>query len=111
MIALNTATETIATATETVTSVLEDISTDELMLLKQDIDKFLSCFDVTEELFCEGSAEYEDCRIKLAQKASALKERIRGLAIATGVHREFLQNYDASCKRNGFKLALVSAEF
>jgi len=108
MIALNTS-ET--TASETVNTILEDVSTDELLLLKQDIDKFMSCFGLAEELFCEGSDEYEYCRGELAQKASALKERIRGLAIATGVHREFLKNYESSCKRNGFKLALASSEF
>lgn len=103
MIALNSSLKT--TASETNTNILDDIEVDELFKLKREIDAFVNAQDAAEQAFCNGDFAYEDCQNICTEKALALKSRIRSLAIAMGVHADFLKEYSLSCKRNGLELA------
>ena len=87
---------------------LEDISTDELYALKDEIDSFLNTQNVAERAYCEGYPEYEQLENDCQDRAQEMKQRVKSLAIALGIHGEFLDEYVASCKRNGFKLVVAA---
>ena len=109
MIALNSFPTT--AASEITANVLDEISIDELFKLKREIDAFVNAQDAAEQAFCNGDSAYEDCQNICTEKALALKSRIRSLAIAMGVHADFLKEYNATCKRNGLALTPVQSPF
>ena len=86
----------------------EDISADELYALKAEIDSFLNTADAAERAYCEGCSEYEQLENDCQDKARQMKQRVKSLAIALGIHAEFLDEYAASCKRNGFQLVVAA---
>ena len=98
-------------ASETNTNILDVIEVDELFKLKREIDAFVNAQDAAEQAFCDGDSAYEDCSAICTEKALALKSRIRSLAIAMGVHGDFLKEYSATCKRNGLALTPVQSPF
>lgn len=87
---------------------LDDISVDELYALQKEIESYVSSQDAVERAYCEGSSEYEEIQGNCLEKAQVMKQRVRGLAIALGIHGEFLDEYMASCKRNGLKLVVAA---
>ena len=96
---------------------LEDISANELYSLKDEIDSFLNTQDAAERAYCEGYLEYEQLESDCQARARQMKQRVKSLAIAKrcpqsgialGIHGEFLDEYAASCKRNGFKLVVAA---
>ena len=87
---------------------LEDILTDELYALKAEIDSFLNTTDAAEQAYCEGYPEYEQLENDCQDRAVKVKQRVKSLAIALGIHGEFLDKYAASCKRNGLKLVVAA---
>lgn len=87
---------------------LEDISADELYALKNEIDSFLNTVDASERAYCEGYPEYEQLENDCQDRSREMKQRVRSLAIALGIHGEFLDEYVASCKRNGLKLVVAA---
>lgn len=87
---------------------LEDISADELYSLKREIDSFLNTANAAEQAYCEGYPEYQQLEHDCQDRAREMKQRVRSLAIALGIHGEFLDEYVASCKRNGLKLAIAA---
>ena len=87
---------------------LEDFSTDELYALKGEIDSFLNTADAAERAYCEGCLEYEQLENDCQDRAQQMKQRVKSLAIALGIHGEFLDEYVASCKRNGLKLIVAA---
>ncbi len=87
---------------------LEDISADELYALKSEIDSFLNTFDAAERAYCEGYPEHKQLENDCQDRARQMKQRVKSLAIALGIHGEFLDEYVASCKRNGFKLVVAA---
>jgi len=88
---------------------LNEISVDELYALKREIDSFINTQDAAERAFCEGCAEHEEIQEDCQAKAQQMKQRIRGLAISLGIHGEFLDEYAASCQRNGLKLVVAES--
>ena len=93
------------------TNPLDDISVDELFKLKREIEAFVNAQDAAEQAFCDGDDEFEERTAICTEKALALKSRIRSLAIAMGVHGDFLKEYSLSCKRNGLELAPAVSPF
>ena len=87
---------------------LEDISADELYALKDEIDSFLNTVDATERAYCEGYPEYQQLENDCQGRAQQMKQRVKSLAIALGIHGEFLDEYVASCQRTGFKLVVAA---
>lgn len=86
---------------------LDNISVDELYALQKEIGSFLNSQNAAERAYCEGNPEYEEIQGDCLEKAQLMKQRIWGLAIALGIHGEFLDNYVASCKRHGLKLVVA----
>lgn len=87
---------------------LEDISASELYALRDEIDSFLNTADAAFRAYCDGCSEYEQLENDCQDRAREMKQRVKSLAIALGIHGEFLDEYVASCQRTGFKL-LVAA--
>lgn len=87
---------------------LDDILTDELYALKAEIDSLLNTTDAAERAYCEGYPEYEQLENDCQDRAREMKQRVRSLAIALGIHGEFLDEYVASYKRNGLKLVVAA---
>ena len=87
---------------------LEDISADELYSLKDEIDSFLNTQDAAERAFCEGYSEYEQLENDCQDRAQEMKQRVKSLAIALGIHGEFLDEYVASCQRSGFQVVVAA---
>ena len=98
-------------APETNSNILDDIEVDELFKLRREIDAFVNAQDAAEQAFCDGDSAYEERHTICTEKALALKSRIRSLAIAMGVHADFLKEYSASCKRNGLALTPAQSPF
>ncbi len=86
---------------------LEDISVDELHALQREISSFINTADAVEQAYCEGYSEYELLLDDYGNRVRQIKYHIRGLAIALGIHDEFLDEYVASCHRNGLKLVVA----
>ncbi len=86
----------------------DEISVDELYALQREIDAFINTQDAAERAYCEGCAEYGELLETSLNKAQVIKQRVRSLAIALGIYGEFLDEYVASCKRNGFKLVVAA---
>lgn len=82
-----------------------EISIDEIFCLKNDIKSFLDTFDYAERAYCEGWSEYEEIRQDAEQEFAKLRSRIRGLAIAWGIHADFLREYTEVEKRYGLKIS------
>ena len=89
---------------------LDQINHDELYLLKKAIDSYFSIHDAAERVFCEGSGEYEELQDEVLLKAHQLKERLRSVVSDFGIHGDILNEYAASCNRNGLQLS-VATEF
>ena len=89
-------------------SALEGISADELYALKDEIDSFLNTQDAAERAYSEGYPEYEQLENDCQDRARQIKQRVKSLAITLGIHSEFLDEYAASCQRNGFKLVVAA---
>lgn len=87
---------------------LNEISVDELVALQKEINSFLNIQDAAERAYCEGASEYQELEEGCQEKAQRMKQRVRSLAIALGIHGEFLDEYMASCKRNGLKLVVAA---
>ena len=87
---------------------LEDISADELYALKDEIDSFLNTADAAERAYCEGCSEYEQLEDDSQDRARQMKQRVKSLAIALGIHGEFLDEYVASCASHGLKLVVAA---
>lgn len=87
---------------------LDDIAADELYALKNEIDSFLNTVDATEQAYCKGYPEYEQLENDCQDRARQMKQRVKSLAIALGIHGEFLDEYVASCQRSGFKLVVAA---
>ena len=87
---------------------LEDISTDELYALRGEIDSFLNTVDATEQAYCEGYPECERLESDCQDRARQLKQRVKSLVIALGIHGELLDEYAASRQRNGFNLVVAA---
>ena len=87
---------------------LEDISVDELYALKNEIDSFINTQDAAERAYCEGYSEYEQLENDRQDRAQQMKQRIKSLAIALGIHAEFLDEYVDSCQRNGLKIVVAA---
>lgn len=87
---------------------LEDISADELYALRNEIDSFLNTADAAERAYCDGCSEYEQLENDCQNRARQMKQRVKSLAIALGIHGEFLDEYVASYKRNALKLVVAA---
>lgn len=83
---------------------LDDICPDELYCLQKSIDSYLNAQNAAERAYCEGSLEYEEIEEDCQALAQKMKQHVRALATALGIHKEFLDEYAASCQRNGLKL-------
>ncbi len=105
MFALNSAKPALSLVPSTSANV-DEIDVHELLKLKSEIDAFVDAQDAAERAFCEGDSAYQECLAISTEKALTLKHRIRGLAIATGVHADFLTEYASLSK----PVALVGAE-
>ncbi len=81
---------------------LEDICIDDLFSLRSDIDSFVNAYCASEEAYCEGEGDYAELRQLAESKANRLRGTVRGLAISWGIHREFLEQYEAT-RQNGLK--------
>jgi hypothetical protein len=79
---------------------LEDICIEDLFSLRSDIDSFVNAYCASEEAYCEGEGDYAELRQLAESKASRLRGQVRGLAIAWGIHAEFLRQYDISRQSN-----------
>lgn len=109
MFALNSSALTLVPSTSANVDQLDALDPNfalELLKLKSEIDAFVSAQDAAERAFCEGDSAYRDCLAIASQKVQAVKHRIRGLAIATGIHAAFLNEYASLSK----PVALVGAE-
>lgn len=74
---------------------LQEICPSEFFRLTMEIETYLNAQDVAERAYSEGSADYEGLQDEALLKAHKMKARIRSLAIALGIHREFLTSYDS----------------
>lgn len=86
---------------------LDSINRDELFKLTSEIIALVDALDFSERAYCEGWEEYEELRRDATQDFAKLRSRIRGLAIAWGIHADFLQEYSELEQRHRLK---VSAE-
>lgn len=108
MIALNSsALSLVHSASANITNI-DEFDVHELLKLKQEIDNFVNAQDAAERAFCEGDSAYQECLAISTEKACALKQRIRGLAIACGIHADFLTEYSSGYNGDGFVLTPVS---
>ncbi len=106
MFALNSANPALSLVPSTSANV-DELDVHELLKLKQEIEQFVDAQNAAEQAFCEGDSAYHECQAIASEKAQALKHRIRGLAIATGVHADFLTEYASLSK----PVALAAAPF
>ncbi len=87
---------------------LDDISADDLYALKDQIDSFLNTADAAEQAYCEGYPEYEQLENDCQDRAREMKQRVKSLSITLEIHGELLDEYVASCKRNGLNLVVAA---
>lgn len=86
---------------------LDSINRDELFKLVTEIITLVDSLDFSERAYCEGWEEYDELRRDATQDFAKLRSRIRGLAIAWGIHADFLREYSELEQRHRLK---VSAE-
>lgn len=72
---------------------LDDYNADELLCLREMIDSFLNASDLRDRAYCEGWEEFEDLHFDTIKAATKLRNQIKGLAIALGIQKEFLNQY------------------
>lgn len=72
---------------------LDDYSIDELLCLRESIDSFINTADIRDRAYCEGWEEFDDLHSDTIKAAAKLRSRIKGLAIALGIQKEFLNQY------------------
>lgn len=85
-------------------SILDDITIDELAQLRQELNDFFAAHDAYEYCYCDRSAALKADR-SAALKAELLRDRIRGIAIDWGIHKEFLGEFTQSLAKSGLKIA------
>lgn len=86
-------------------SILDEISIDELAQLRQDLNDFFNAYQTYEWCYCEGNIDAEEVDRAAALKAELLRDRIRGIAIDWGIHKEFLREFSENLAKNGFRIA------
>lgn len=72
---------------------IDQINRDELFKLSSEIITFLDALDFSERAYCEGWGDYDQHRADAEKDFAKLRSRIRGLAIAWGIHADFLREY------------------
>lgn len=86
-------------------SILDEISIDELAQLRSELNDFFAAHDTYQWCYCEGDADADSADRSAALKAELLRDRIRGIAIDWGIHKEFLREFSESLAKNGLKIA------
>jgi hypothetical protein len=86
-------------------SILQDLLIDDLAQLRADLNDFFTAYDSYEWLYCEGDGDTDSADRNAALKAELLRDRIRGIAIDWGIHKDFLQEYSRKLTDNGLKVA------
>ena len=87
---------------------IDKISVDELYALKREIDAFINTQDAAERAYCEGCAEYGELLQTSLNKAQVMKQQVRSLVSALGIHGEFLDEYVVSCQRHGLQIVVAA---
>ena len=78
---------------------LDNFNQDELLCLRDDIERFLRAYDASEAAYSDGCEDWEEIEV-LAQKAAAkLRDRIKGFAIELGIQGDFLREYSELGKK------------
>lgn len=85
--------------------ILDEISVDELAQLRQELNDFFAAHDTYQWCYCEADPDTDQADRSAALKAELLRDRIRGIAIDWGIHKEFLGEFTQSLARNGLKIA------
>lgn len=74
--------------------ILDDVTLDDLATLRTELNEFFKAHDTYQWCFYESDPDTEQVDRTAALKAELLRDRIRGLAIHWGIHREFLKQYE-----------------
>lgn len=90
----------------TLDQALGDLLIDDLAQLRQELNDFFAAHDSYQWLYCENDQDAEDVDRAAALKAELLRDRIRGIAIDWGIHKEFLSQYHEKLAKNGLKIAV-----
>lgn len=88
---------------------IDQISLDELFILKAEISTFLDSYQFSERAYCEGWGDYQQHRAEAEQDFAKLRSRLRGLAIDYGIHADFLREY--SQIERDYKLKISAERF
>jgi hypothetical protein len=85
--------------------ILDELTIDDLAQLRQELNDFFQSFDTYQWLYCEGDGDADSADRNAALKAELLRDRIRGICIDWGIHKEFLAEYNRKLTDNGLKIA------
>ncbi len=85
--------------------ILDGITIDELAQMRSELNDFFAAHDAYEYCYCEGSADTDRADRSAALKAELLRDRIRGIAIDWGIHKEFISEFSQNLAKNGLKIA------
>lgn len=80
---------------------------DELFSFKRKLDQFLDAYQTAEWAYCEHDADYEYIDELARERAQELWQQLKGLAIALGIHADFLAEYQESLQKHGLRLAVA----
>lgn len=85
--------------------ILDEISIDELAQLRQELTEFFNAHDAYQWCYYEGNIDAEEVDRAAALKAELLRDRVRGLAIDWGIHKEFLNEFSENLAKKGLRIA------
>ena len=89
---------------------IDQINRDELFKLSSEIITFLDALDFSERAYCEGWGDYDQHRADAEKDFAKLRSRIRGLAIAWGIHADFLREYTEFSLQSKLKIKAEKLE-
>lgn len=85
----------------------DEIQLDELFSFKRKLDSFLEAYQTAEWAYCENEADYAYIDELARERAQELWQQLKGLAIALGIHADFLAEYQESLQKHGLTLAVA----
>ena len=85
----------------------EEDTIDELFSFYRKLEAFLNAYQTAEWAYCENEADYQYIDEIAQERAEEMWQQLKGLAIALGIHADFLREYQESLQKHGLKLAVA----